>query len=80
MFDVISGMPDDLFVGVVGLSRDFFALVGFEEAFHRRVVIAVSFSAHALLKLSLLEPLPEEQCGELDSAIAVQDEPWSWIS
>ena len=46
--DVVDSSTGRMFVGLICLPGNLFGLVAFEKTFHWRVVIAVSFAAHAL--------------------------------
>lgn len=46
--DVIDDGSRGLFVGLVFVPVDLLDFEASEEAFHRRVVVAISFAAHAL--------------------------------
>lgn len=63
-----------MFVGLVGFLIDLFNLIRPEEAFHRRVVVAVALAAHALKAAERFESLPIGMAGELCASIAVQYE------
>ena len=52
----------------------------FEETFHWRIVVAVSFSTHARQAFVLAEPILEEQTGELRTAIAMDDQAFFGLS
>jgi hypothetical protein len=53
---------------------DLLGFKGFKEAFHRRVVIAVAFAAHAWQTAVLAQSILEEQAGELRATIAMHDQ------
>ncbi|GIW83356.1 MAG: hypothetical protein KatS3mg105_5163 [Gemmatales bacterium] len=64
-----------LFVRLVGGVVDFFDLETFEEAFHGRVIVTVSFATHALKKPVLFQSLSVRGAGELRSPVTVNDQP-----
>ena len=64
-FAVIDCTARGMFIGFVGFLIDFFDLIGSEEAFHRCVVVAVAFAAHALKATKFFEPLPIGMASEL---------------
>lgn len=72
-FDVIDDASGCLFMGLELFVVDLFYFKASIEAFHRRVVVAVSFTTHALPERVLLEPLAIRQACVLRSTIAVND-------
>ena len=58
-----------MFVALVGLSIDLFGFVAFEETFHRCIVIAITFSAHALQAVASEKSIAILEAGELRATI-----------
>ena len=69
-----------MLVRLIVLFVDFFDLERFEKAFHRCVVIAVSFATHALEEAMAFQAIAVGQASELNTSVAVDDQSWSWVS
>ena len=78
--DVVDDGSGGLFVGLVFVPVDFLDLEASEETFHRRVVVAVPFAAHALQEVTGGQTVLISETCELRSPITVDDESLWWVS
>lgn len=79
-FDVIGGSANCLLMRFVNGVINLFDFETFEEAFHGRVVIAVSLSAHALQESLMCEAFSKRLAGVLGTSVAVDDQAVLWLS
>jgi len=78
--DVIDDGSRCLFVGFVLVVVHLLDFETAEETFHRCVVIAVAFAAHALLNFALFQLFSKRATGVLRTSIAVKYQARFWCS
>ena len=78
--DVVIGRTLGLLMRLVFFMVNFFNLEGFEETFHRCIVVTVSLSAHALFKITLDQTFSKHLAGELRAAVRMDNQPFGWLA
>lgn len=72
--DVVDDASGRVFVALIGLSADLLRFIAFEKAFHRCVVVTVTFTAHTLQAVAPEKTTSKLATGKLRAAIAVEDQ------
>ena len=78
--NVIVGGAHRMFVCFVIFVVNLLDFEAFEKTLHRRIVVTVSFAAHALQKTTIVKSFPKRVAGELRAAIRVDDQTARWFA